>query len=156
MAVNKAPQPLVIERAVPADVDAVMEVERLCFKSPWARQVFVEELSRTWARIDVLRDNASGQVLGFCNYWLVADEVHLLNLATRPTERQQGHASRLLAHLVDKSRKAAFRMVTLEVRRSNDAAQRLYKSFAFRSVGLRPGYYADDQEDAVIMTLDLS
>ncbi|HXU83070.1 MAG TPA: ribosomal protein S18-alanine N-acetyltransferase, partial [Polyangia bacterium] len=94
-------------------------------------------------------------IVAFCNYWLVADEVHLLNVATHPQERRMGHASRLLAHVLEYARRAACRLVTLEVRRSNETAQRLYRRFAFKAVGIRPNYYVDDQEDAVIMSLDL-
>jgi ribosomal-protein-alanine N-acetyltransferase len=157
VALNKLPQPYVIAPLKLADLDSVMEIERLSFKSPWSRQVFAEELSRTWAHVDVVRNgNADrGEIVAFCNYWLVADEVHLLNLATHPQERRTGHASRLLAHVVDYARRAACRLVTLEVRRSNEVAQRLYRRFAFKAVGIRPNYYVDDQEDAVIMSLDL-
>lgn len=156
VALNKAPQPYCIETARSADLDAVMEIERLSFKSPWSRQVFAEELGRSWAHVDVVKKVDTGAVVAFCNYWLVADEMHLLNLATHPTERSVGHASRLLAHLIEAGKRAAYRMITLEVRRSNEAAQRIYRRFAFRTVGVRPSYYADDNEDAVIMTLDLA
>jgi [ribosomal protein S18]-alanine N-acetyltransferase len=161
VALNKAPQPYLIARLKPADLetgavlDAVMEIERLSFKSPWSRQVFAEEIARTWAHVDVIREGVSGQVVAFCNYWLVADEVHLLNLATHPQERRGGHGSRLLAHVIDYARRADCRLVTLEVRRSNESAQRLYRRFAFKAVAIRPKYYVDDDEDAVIMSLEL-
>ncbi len=155
MALNKAPQPYVIEPLREGDLDAVMEIERVSFKSPWSRQVFAEELGRSWAHVDIVRDQRTRRLVAFCNYWLVADEVHLLNVATHPQERRSGHASRLLAHVLDYARRAACRLVTLEVRRSNEAAQRLYRRFAFKAVGLRPKYYVDDQEDAVVMSLEL-
>jgi [ribosomal protein S18]-alanine N-acetyltransferase len=155
VALNKLPQPYVILPLKPADLDSVMEIERLSFKSPWSRQVFAEELARSWAHVDVVRKMGSGAIVAFCNYWLVADEVHLLNLATHPQERRSGHASRLLAHVLEYARRAACRLVTLEVRRSNEVAQRLYRRFAFKAVGIRPNYYVDDQEDAVIMSLDM-
>jgi ribosomal-protein-alanine N-acetyltransferase len=94
--------------------------------------------------------------VAFGNYWLVADEVHLLNIATHPQARRAGHASRLLAHIVALGRRRGCRLVTLEVRRSNAAAQRLYRRFGFRPVGVRPNYYAEDQEDAIVMLLDLT
>ncbi len=80
---------------------------------------------------------------------------HLLNLATHPLARRAGHASRLLAHIIEFGRQHGCRIVTLEVRRSNAAALRLYRRFAFRPVGVRPNYYAEDQEDAIVMLLDL-
>ena len=155
MALSKAPQPYLIEPMKAADLDAVMEIERVSFRSPWSRQVFLEEMSRDWAHVDVVREVATRRVVAFGNYWLVADEIHLLNLATHPTCRRAGHASRLLAHIIEFGRRHDCRIVTLEVRRSNAAALRLYRRFAFRAVGVRPNYYAEDQEDAIVMLLDL-
>ncbi|HEY2899227.1 MAG TPA: ribosomal protein S18-alanine N-acetyltransferase [Polyangia bacterium] len=155
MALNKAPQPFLIEPMKAADLDAVMEIERVSFRSPWSRQVFLEELTRDWAHVDVVRDAQNGDIVGFANYWLVADEVHVLNLATHPQARRAGHASRMMAHMIDFARRELCRYVTLEVRRSNGAALRLYRRFAFRAIGVRPNYYAEDQEDAIVMLLDL-
>jgi ribosomal-protein-alanine N-acetyltransferase len=155
MALNKAPQPFLIEPMKAADLDTVMEIERVSFRSPWSRQVFLEELTRDWAHVDIVRDAATGAVVGFANYWLVADEVHVLNLATHPQARRAGHASRMMAHMIDFARRELCRYVTLEVRRSNAAALRLYRRFAFRAIGVRPNYYAEDQEDAIVMLLDL-
>jgi [ribosomal protein S18]-alanine N-acetyltransferase len=155
MALSKAPQAFTIGPVSDADLDAVMEIERLSFKAPWSRQVFLEELTREWAHVDVVRDAGSGETVAFANYWLVADELHLLNIATHPQHRRGGHATRLLAHMVDTARARSCRCVTLEVRRSNAVAQRLYRRFAFRAVGVRPNYYAEDQEDAIVMLLEL-
>jgi ribosomal-protein-alanine N-acetyltransferase len=138
-----------------ADLDAVMEIERLSFRAPWSRQVFLEELSRSWAYLDVLRWTTSGRVVAFCNYWRVADEVHILKVATHPDARRLGFGSRLLEHILVFARRQPCRLVTLEVRRSNEPAQRIYRRFAFKAVGLRPNYYADDNEDAVVMLLEL-
>jgi ribosomal-protein-alanine N-acetyltransferase len=155
MALSKVPLPFTIEPMTASDLDAVMEIERLCFKSPWSRQVFLEEMTRDFAHLDVVRDVETGGAVAFGNYWLVADEVHILNIATHPEARRAGHASRLLAHMVDFARREICRYVTLEVRRSNAVAQRLYRRFAFRAVGVRPHYYAEDDEDAIVMLLDL-
>jgi len=156
MALSKAPQPVDIVALDRADIDAVMEIERLSFPSPWSREAIIEELGRAWARLDVVRDGATGTLAAFANYWLVADELHILNIATHPQWRRQGHATRLLAHMIDVARAVPCRLMTLEVRRSNVSAQRLYRRFAFRSVGVRPNYYAEDQEDAIVMLLELS
>lgn len=135
------------------DIDAVLAIERQCLRPIWTREAILEELGRDWARIDVVREG--GGAVAFANYWLVADEVHLLNIATLPTHRCQGHATRLLAHMIEVAESLPCRLITLEVRRSNAAAQRLYQRFAFRSVGVRPNYYTDDQEDAIVMLLEL-
>lgn len=146
----------VLSRSTEADLDAVMEIERLGFSTPWVREAFVDELARPWARLEVLRHQASRQVVAFCNYWLVADELHILNIAVHPSERRRGHASRLLAHIVSEARRASFRLLMLEVRVSNQAAQSLYRKFGFREIGRRPKYYADTGEDALLMDLELS
>ena len=146
----------VLEAMRESDLDAVMQIEQLSFRLPWSRQVFMEELSRPWAFLDVVRaGGGSRRVLAFCNYWRVADEVHILKVATHPDGRRFGFGSRLLSHIVDFARAGACKLVTLEVRRSNEAAQRLYRRFGFRAVGIRPNYYADDNEDALVMLLDL-
>ena len=155
MALSKAPQPVIVATMDRADIDAVMEIERLSFRSPWSREAISEELDRSWARVDVVRDTTGGEIVAFANYWLVADELHILNIATHPQLRRRGHATRLLAHMIDVARAVPCRLVTLEVRRSNTAAQRLYRRFAFRAVGVRPNYYAEDQEDAIVMLLEL-
>jgi ribosomal-protein-alanine N-acetyltransferase len=156
MAVHRAPQPFAIEPMRAADLDAVMEIERVSFRSPCSAQVFLEEMVRDWAHVDVVRDAGDRSVMAFANYWLVADEIHLLNLATHPLARRAGHASRLLAHIIDFGRRHQCRVVTLEARRSNAGALRLYRRFAFRAVGVRPNYYAEDQEDAIVMLLELT
>jgi len=155
MALSKLPQPVAIAPMGRDDVDAVMEIERLSFSAPWSREAIHEEMARAWARIDIVRDAADGAVVAFANYWLVADELHILNIATHPRARRCGYATRLLAHMTEVARQVPCRLMTLEVRRSNAAAQRLYRRFAFRAVGVRPNYYAEDNEDAVVMLLEL-
>lgn len=154
MAVNKHPQAFDVGPMRVADLDQVMAIERVSFRSPDSAKVFLEEMARDWAHVDVVRD-PERRVVAFSNYWVVADEVHVLNLATHPGERRAGHASRLLAHIIDVGRERKCRVATLEVRRSNAAALRLYRRFGFRAVGVRPNYYAEDQEDAIVMLLDL-
>ena len=112
----------------------------------------LEELEREWAYLEVLRErqkDGRSRVVAFCNYWLVRDEVHLLNIATHPDRRRNGHARALMSHVVDFAARHRCRYVTLEVRRSNQGAIDLYRQFAFQAVGIRPKYYVEDQEDAL-------
>ena len=155
MAVNKASLPYVIQPLTPADLDAVMEIERLSFRTPWLRQAFEEEMARSWARVDVLHDTRTGRPVAFADYWLVADELHILNIATHPEARRQGNGARLLRHILQLARQASYQTVALEVRRSNLAAQALYRRFEFRQIGIRARYYEDNDEDAIVMTLRL-
>lgn len=145
----------VLEGMQENDLDEVMEIEERSFRSPWSRPVFIEELARPWAFLDVVRASGDGRVRAFCNYWRVADEVHLLKVATHPDARGLGLGARLLDHICAFGRANDCRLITLEVRRSNETAQRLYRRFGFQSVGIRPNYYADDNEDAIVMMRDL-
>ena len=144
---------LSIEPMRPADLDEVDAIEQHSFKTPWPRQVFLDELARDWARVDVVREGA--RVVAFCNYWLVKDEVHLLAIATHPDRRRAGIARRLMDHLLALARGRDATLVTLEVRRSNRPAIALYERLGFVPVGLRRAYYAEDSEDALVMTLEL-
>jgi ribosomal-protein-alanine N-acetyltransferase len=146
---------VVVEPMRPADLDEVDAIERHSFKTPWPPQVFLDELARDWARVDVARDGAGGRVVGFCNYWLVKDEVHLLAIATHPDRRRAGVGRTLMDHLLALARERASRLVTLEVRRSNQPAIALYERYGFAPVGVRRAYYAEDSEDALVMTLEL-
>ena len=141
------------------DLAAVLEIEEQSHPRPWTEAMFREELGREWAHLSVAKEQApSGGfvVVAFCNYWLVHDEVHLLNIATHDSVRRQGVGRELLRHIIDFAVDHRCRYVTLEVRKSNAAAQGLYEGAGFQAVGLRPRYYADNKEDAVIMLLELA
>ncbi len=140
--------------AAATDLDAIEEISRHSFKSPWPRKTFEEELARPHARLDVAR-RGPGEVVGYVNFWLVADEVHLLAIATHPDARRGGIGATLLRHLVDGARARAARLVTLEVRAGNEPAIGLYRRFGFVDVAMRRGYYGDDDEDAIVMILEL-
>jgi [ribosomal protein S18]-alanine N-acetyltransferase len=144
-----------IESMRSGDIDDVMQVETSSQPCPWTPEMFLQELQRDQAHIDVLRRDSDNRVVGFINYWLVLDELHLLNVAILPEERRRGHARRLIEHMLDFARQSSCRVVMLEVRRSNEAALAMYRNFGFSSVGMRPGYYADNNEDAILMNLPL-
>src|SRR5439155_8087572 len=77
------------------DLDELMEIENSAYRAPWSREVFLEEMQRGWAHVDVLRRATGGPLLAFVNYWIVGDEVHVLNVATHPEHRRRGLARRL-------------------------------------------------------------
>jgi len=140
--------------ARPADLDQIMEIERSSFASPWSRQVFVEEFEHAFSSVVVLRDEEEDRIQAFINYWVVYDEIHVLNIATHPEARRRGHARRLLNHAIQTGLTRSASLVTLEVRPSNLEATRLYAGFGFEQVGLRRRYY-ENGEDALVMVLDL-
>lgn len=146
-----------VREATATDLDRLAEIEMTCFSTPWAREALAAELERSWARVLVAEDVSlvgAPVVVGFVNYWLVADEVHVLNVATDPAHRRRGHARALLERMFDDARARRCRRAMLEVRVSNRPAMALYERFGFRPVGVRQRYY-DDGEDAVLMTAEL-
>lgn len=134
------------------DLDEMMEIERASYPAPWGREVFLDELHRAFAHVEVLR--VGGALRGYVNYWEVSDEVHVLNLSVHPEHRRAGLGRRLVERVFEFGRRRAARFVTLEVRRSNRAALALYRRQGFRPVGVRPRYY-EDREDAIVMVRDL-
>ena len=153
-----ATEDLHIVPMVPADIDAVVEIEKRSSPTPWPAQLFLEDLARDWAQVDLARvpdGDGQGEVLGFASYWLVHDELHLLNLATHPAHRRRGIGTRLMGHLIALARSRGCRYITLEVRRGNHPAQALYQAHGFDAMGMRTRYYSDG-EDAIVMTLTLA
>ena len=144
-----------IRPATEADLPVIIEIERVSFPSPWGRSVFLDELTREWARLVVYCPSSSRAPVAFINYWVVRDEIHILNVATHPSERRRGIATRLLSWVIGPSVANGARYVTLEVRRSNQAALALYRRFGFEAIGVRPRYYIDNNEDAILMLLSL-
>jgi ribosomal-protein-alanine N-acetyltransferase len=141
------------------DLDAVLAIERLSFPHPWSRQAFLYELrDNRVARLWVARlaaDGPEGPIVGYLCLWLIADEVHVTNVAVHPAHRQRGIGRHLLGTLLELYRQGGARRAALEVRPSNHSARRLYEAFGFRQVGLRKGYYFDTGEDALLMEASL-
>lgn len=146
-------QDLRIDVMTEDDLGAVLAIERQSFDDPWPAEVFRAELRHSWSHCLVLRE--AEVIVGYVVFWSVADEVHLLNVAVDPTLRHQHLGRRLIDSLSTYAAEHEARFVTLEVRRSNTAAIALYESAGYRSVGVRPRYYANNDEDAVVMLLDL-
>ncbi|OGP98856.1 MAG: ribosomal-protein-alanine N-acetyltransferase [Deltaproteobacteria bacterium RBG_16_55_12] len=95
-----------------------------------------------------------GKIVAYVIYWLLPDEMDIHNLAVHSAYRRQGIGKSLLQEVIDEARRNGSSRVTLEVRRSNEAAQRLYYSLGFVERGVRKGYYSDDGEDALTMVLE--
>ena len=140
------------------DLEAVMAIESVAHPHHWSTELMRRELGHDWSTILLCEElDAAGKarLLGFLIFWLVHDELHVLNLATSPTERRRGVGRTLLEAAIERGRQHRCTLATLEVRRSNDPAIALYKMYGFRAVGIRPNYYVDEGEDAIIMNADL-
>ena len=141
---------MIVAPATLLDLDAIDAIERHSFPAAWPRATWEAELSRAWAHVDVMRDDA-GRVIAFCNYWLVADELHVHSIAVDPDHRGGGVARALLAHVLAAAVAAGAQLATLEVRRSNAPAIALYTRAGFATIHVRAAYYQDG-EDALVMT----
>lgn len=137
----------------PSDIDSLMAIERDSFASPWSARFFLEELKSPHARS--LLAEIGGTVVGYVVYWLISMDIDIHNLAVHPTYRRRGIGRSLLETVIGEARGRGLTRVTLEVRKSNQAAQRLYQSLGFAAQAVRKGYYSDDGEDAVVMALVL-
>jgi ribosomal-protein-alanine N-acetyltransferase len=138
------------------DLREVLEIERSSFDNPWSGALFLQELRIPFSRILVIRpaDETVPPIVGYLCRWFVADEMHVLNVAVHPRYRRRGIGAVLMAEALREARERTAEAVTLEVRRSNLGARRLYASLAFEEVGVRRNYYGRG-EDALIMRLAL-
>jgi ribosomal-protein-alanine N-acetyltransferase len=93
-------------------------------------------------------------IVGYAGMWIMADEAHITSIASRTDWRHKGIGEILLINLIELARKHKARIVTLEVRVSNQVAQNLYYKFGFDKLGVRKGYYLNDKEDAIIMSTE--
>jgi len=136
-----------------SDIDEVLEIEKLCFPTPWTRRAFVSELNENvYAHYIVARSN--GRLAGYAGMWVILEEAHITNIAVHPAYRRQGLGRLLLHELMERARVRHATAMTLEVRTSNLVAQTMYTRAGFQVRGLRKGYYTDTKEDAIVMWKD--
>jgi ribosomal-protein-alanine N-acetyltransferase len=136
-----------------SDLDAIERIEKASYPAPWSRSMFVSELAKP-SSLSLGAVGAKSELAGYLIVSRYVDAWHVMNVAVAPGYRRHGIASALLERLFDVTRDDARRGYTLEVRVSNVAAIRLYERFGFSSHGVRPGYYTDNREDALIMWRD--
>lgn len=137
-----------------ADVDDVVRIEKQSFPVPWSRAAFIDELTRNARALYIVVRDESGTTVGYGGMWLVCDEAHVTNIAVRSDRRRQGVGTAVMVGLMGLAQSKGANRMTLEVRVSNRPAQELYNRLGFRSAGVRPRYYMDNREDALIMWLD--
>jgi len=136
------------------DIPDVMVIEHESFSLPWTEQAFRSEMTiNHFARYLIMEVN--GEAAGYAGMWTVMDEAHITNIAVRTAYRGRKLGARLLDELLGMAESLGLERATLEVRVSNEVARRLYVKMGFREIGVRKGYYSDNNEDAVIMWIDL-
>lgn len=132
------------------DVAAVAELEKKCFAVPWSEKSFHDEMKNKLAVYFVAKSD--GRCIGYAGFWNVSGEGGITNVAVLPEYRRQGIGSMLIAQMIKTAMQLKLDLLTLEVRKSNIAAQGLYKKYGFDIIGERKRYYSDNGEDAWIMT----
>jgi ribosomal-protein-alanine N-acetyltransferase len=140
----------------PEDLAQVQAIDQACFSLPWPASAFEYELYHNQLSLlyvaEARSETGEAWVVGMVVIWMVLDEAHIATLAVQNEYRRQGIARQLLAVALEEAQRRGAIQATLEVRAGNQAAQDLYRKLGFDIVGLRPRYYRDNHEDALIMT----
>jgi len=151
--VARPPVRLTITPMLVDHLPEVQAIEKASFTSPWPPHAYRAELeTNRLAHYVVVQ--VAGRVIAYGGIWLMVDEAHVTTFAVHPLWRRRHVGDQLLLALLDIAVARRAHEATLEVRLSNLAARKLYEKFGFRPVGLRPRYYSDDGEDALIMTTE--
>ncbi len=138
-----------------SDLDGIMSIEPAVYGAHhWSRQSFINELTNPAGCYFGAVNPDTQEIVGYSGFWLIQDEAHITTLAVHPEQRRQKIGERLLINNIIEARKLGANWMTLEVRVSNEAAQELYYKYAFRRLGIRPRYYQDNSEDALILWTD--
>ncbi len=143
-----------IDRMTDDDVKEVAEIERQCFALPWSEKSFHDEMTNKLAVYFTAKED--GKCVGYAGFWNVSGDGGITNIAVLPAYRRRGVASMLMEEMIRAADALGIDLLTLEVRKSNLAAQELYKKYGFDIIGERKRYYSDNGEDAFIMTKILS
>lgn len=142
---------LIIRKAEAKDVLAIEEIEKQCFTVPWSYESLYQDIVENKLAFYIVAELAAGQICGYVGIWKIFDEGHITNVAVAPDYRRMHIGRAMLETLFEVTGQAGIERYTLEVRASNEPAIRLYEGLGFKSEGIRPGYYEDNGEDAIIM-----
>ena len=149
-----SPDPVLLIRPMQVrDLAAVQRIERSSFTTPWPVQAYQQEIE-TNRLAQYLVAAIGDEIVAYGGIWLMVDEAHVTTFAVHPRFRRRRIGEQLLLALLDLAIDRRAREATLEVRLSNLPARRLYEKYGFRPVGIRPRYYSDNHEDALIMTTE--
>ena len=150
---------LAIKPADSTHLDQILEIEQAAFSAPWTRSMFDAEVvgnpfSRLFVATPIDDRGQPEAIVGYLCYWIVFEELRLLNLAVSQPWRRQGVARRFVQFALHEAQSQGVERALLEVRASNVAARSLYDGFGFREYGSRVAYYTDPEEDAILMRLE--
>ena len=134
-----------------SDLDDEISIEAKAYgEHHWSKDSFMSELSNDLAKYFSVF-NTDGQLIGYCGCWQILEEAHITNIAVSPDYRRKHIGEALLTTIIDECYRNMAKYITLEVRVGNKPAIALYEKYGFKSLGVRKGYYQDNNEDALIM-----
>lgn len=140
---------MIVRPMTEQDLDEVVEIENAAFSQPWTKQGFLDTLRNKDTLYLVAEEN--GEILGYLGLWQSFEEADITNVAVKSTARRKGVGTALLEKIIKQAEVRGITVLTLEVRKSNEVAIRLYEKQGFQPVGIRPGFYNMPREDAVMM-----
>ena len=143
-----------IRRMTKEDLAEVMAIENSCFQSPWSENAFTRELTENFLATYLVMEHLweGGRcIFAYGGYWFIKSDIHITNIAVAPDYQGIGAGRMMMNALLEHARHQGAERVTLEVRQSNEPAKTLYRTMGFKILGVRPNYYQDNNEDAVIM-----
>ena len=140
------------------DIPRVHQIDQLSFSLPWPEKSYHFELTENPSSLALVAElssnNSAPVVIGMSVVWIIIDQAHIATIAIHPDFRGQGYGKRLLTETLLRSTQRGAHMATLEVREGNRIAQQMYQEFGFTVVGRRLRYYHDNNEDAILMTVE--
>ncbi|MBP1971669.1 ribosomal-protein-alanine N-acetyltransferase [Virgibacillus natechei] len=145
---------LVIRKMELHDIEQVMEVEVATFTSPWPSSIFYQEIKEN-EHAHYIVVELDEIIIGYAGIWIVYDDAQITNIAITPKYRGQNFGQKLFQYIMQQAIKMGVARLSLEVRKSNVIAQKMYRKFGLIPGGIRKNYYADDQEDALVMWVNL-
>lgn len=137
------------------NINAVWELEKLCFDDPWTYKMFESEIDNNISVYLVGIDEEKDIVVAYAGIWLMYDYGDITNIAVHPEYRREGIAKKMLSLLINICREKSIERICLEVKESNKSAIKLYEYFGFKTDGVRKRYY-QNKFDAYLMSLDLA
>jgi ribosomal-protein-alanine N-acetyltransferase len=144
------PRRLEISKMVLDDIPAVLVIEELSFQSSWPPNAFVNEV-RDNKLAHYFVGRLDGKIVAYGGIWVILEDSHVTTIAVHPDQRGQRLGEEILVHLLDEAIDRDASWITLEVRETNDVAQKLYRKYGFTVVSTRRGYYSDNNESALVM-----
>jgi len=136
------------------DIPSVVEIDRASFSLPWPESSYQYEIHDNKASRCLVAEDEDNRIVAMIVSWMILDELHIATFATHSAHRRKGIGRLLLKAALEEARESGVRRAFLEVRESNIAAQAMYGGFGFQITGRRPRYYRDNDEDAILMTLE--